>query len=400
MKSKLKYCLSISIIGLFFNNIQAQNTPYLDPIYSEIATSTVNYSDVYTDAFHTMDIYQPTGDTHTKRPLLIYIHGGAFYAGDKGTPDCVDFCTHFAQKGYVAVSVNYRLANPLLFLANRSIQLDAVLKTMADVKSAMRYFTKDAATINQYKIDSNAVFLGGYSAGAVAALHTAWVTDTSELDKELISIMKSGIKTFEGDAGNNGYSYKIKGIFSFAGALFQTSYLNSGDIPAYLAHSKDDGTVSYECGPGLNDPRVVTLCGTGKIHPRLDSLNVYFDTMILETGGHGWPGLGNKGTEFKNAVNEIATFFYPLLLDNVRLNQQNPPINPCRIYPNPSNGKFIFQLPVNQKSATVKIYNLNAQLLFEKTLMQTTTLELPINKGIYKAVISGNQTQTETLIIQ
>jgi len=125
MKSKLKYCLSISIIGLFFNNIQAQNTPYLDPIYSEIATSTVNYSDVYTDAFHTMDIYQPTGDTHTKRPLLIYIHGGAFYAGDKGTPDCVDFCTHFAQKGYVAVSVNYRLANPLLFLANRSIQLDA-----------------------------------------------------------------------------------------------------------------------------------------------------------------------------------------------------------------------------------------------------------------------------------
>lgn len=395
-----KYFLSILVFCLYFIVSQAQNTPYLNPIYSEITTTTENYSDVFTDAFHTMDIYQPKGDTNAKRPLLIYIHGGAFYAGDKATPDCVDFCTHFAQKGYVAVSVNYRLANPLLFLANRSVQLDAVLKTMADVKSAIRYFTKDAATTNMYKIDSNAVFVGGYSAGGVAALHTAWVTDTSELDQELISIMKSGIKTFEGDAGNDGYGHKIKGIFSLAGALFKTAYANKGDVPAYLAHAKDDGTVSYECAPGLNDPRVVTLCGTGKIYPRLDSLNIYFDTMVLETGGHGWPGLGNNSSDFKNAVDEIATFFYPLLLDNVRLNRTNTILKPFKIYPNPSAGKFILQMPHDQKMVKLKIYNFNAQLLFEKTLTETTKLDIPLSEGLYKVVISGQQTQTETLIIQ
>ena len=400
MKSKLNYYFTLAIIGLFYSHTQAQNTPYIDPIYSNISISTVNYSDVYEDAFHKMDIYQPQGDTHSKRPLLIYIHGGAFYAGDKATPDCVDFCTHFAKKGYVAVSVNYRLANPLLFLANRSIQLDAVLKTMADVKSAIRYFSKDAATNNTYKIDSNAVFIGGYSAGGVAALHTAWVTDSSELDQELLSIMKSGIKTFEGDAGNYGYTHKIKGIFSLAGALFKTAYASQGDVPAYLAHAKDDGTVLIDCAPGLNDSRVVTLCGTGKIYPRLDTVNVHYDTMILETGGHAWPGLGNNGADFKNAVNEIAEFFYPLLLDNVRLNASTAQKSPIQFYPNPSTGTCTFQLPSDQKSIEIRIYNLHAQLQFITTLTETTTLKLPLQSGIYKVVMTGKYAQTETLVIE
>lgn len=385
---------------LFWTNTQAQNTPYIDPIYSTVSTNTINYSDVFNDAFHKMDIYQPQGDTHAKRPLLIYIHGGAFYAGDKATLDCIDFCTQFAKKGYVAVSVNYRLANPLLFIANRSVQLDAVLKTMADVKAAIRYFSKDAATANTYKIDSNAVFIGGYSAGGVAALHTAWITDTAEFDKELQTIMKSGIKTLNGDAGNNGYSHTVKGIFSLAGALFKTSYASPGDVPAYLAHAKDDGTVLYNCAPGLNDKRVVTLCGTGKIYPRLDTVNIHYDTMILETGGHAWPGLGNNGKDFKIAVKEIAEFFYPLLLDNVRLNTTTTQKSPIQLYPNPSTGTCTFKLPNDQKSVEIRIYNLHALLQFSTTITETTTLKLPINSGLYKVVMTGKHAQTETLVVE
>jgi hypothetical protein len=396
----LNRSISIIIILILGIPVNAQNTPYLDPIYNEVETSTVGYSDVFDDAYHKMDIYQPMGDTSSKRPVLIYIHGGAFYAGDKGTPDCVDFCTHFAKKGYVAVSVNYRLANPLLFLANRSIQLDAVLKTMADVKASIRYLSKDAATSNLYRIDSNAVFVGGYSAGAVAALHTAWVTDSSELDAELLGIMKSGIKTFEGDAGNSGYTHNIKGIFSLAGALFKTSYANFGDVPAYLAHAKDDGTVLYNCAPGLNDPRVVTLCGTGKIYPRLDTVNIHYDTMILETGGHAWPGLGNNGTDFTVAVQEIAEFFYPLLLDNVRLNNNKPHPKPIQIYPNPSTGTFTFRLPSDQKSVEIRVYDVQAQLQFYTIINETTTLKLPLNSGLYKVVMTGKNAQTETLVIE
>lgn len=392
--------LSVLLVLFCLSQAKAQNTPYIDPIYSTVSTNTVNYSDVFNDAFHKMDIYQPQGDTHAKRPLLIYIHGGAFYAGDKATLDCIDFCTQFAKKGYVAVSVNYRLANPLLFIANRSVQLDAVLKTMADVKSAIRYFSKDAATANTYKIDSNAVFIGGYSAGGVAALHTAWITDTAELDNELQTIMRSGIKTLNGDAGNNGYSHTVKGIFSLAGALFKTSYASPGDVPVYLAHAKDDGTVLYNCAPGLNDSRVVTLCGTGKIYPRLDTVNIHYDTMILETGGHAWPGLGNNGKDFKIAVTEIAEFFYPLLLDNVRLNTAATQKSPIQFYPNPSTGTCTFQLPSDQKSVEIRIYNLHAQLQFSTIITETTTLKLPLNSGLYQVVMTGKHAQTETLVVE
>ena len=33
-----------------------------------------------------MDIYQPSNDTTTNRPLLIFAHGGAFVAGNKNNP--------------------------------------------------------------------------------------------------------------------------------------------------------------------------------------------------------------------------------------------------------------------------------------------------------------------------
>lgn len=390
----------VGVTSLFISKAYSQNEAYLNPIFSEVNSSTVNYSDVFNDAFHKMDIYEPKGDTSNKRPVIIYIHGGAFYAGDKATPDCVDFCTEFAKKGYVAISVNYRLANPLLFLANRSIQLDAVLKTMADVKASIRYLTKDARTTNTHRIDSNAVFVGGYSAGAVAALHTAWVTDSSELNEELLGIMKSGIKTFEGDAGNYGYSHKIKGIFSLAGALFKTHYANQGDVPAYLAHAKDDGTVLYNCAPGLNDPRVVTLCGTGKIFPRLDTVNIYYDTMILETGGHAWPGLGNSGADFKNAVNEIAEFFYPLLLDNVRLNQNKVSTQNVKLFPNPSTGTFTVQLPKEFQALRLNISNIQGQTILEKTLNQTEELTLNLKAGLYTVRFLEGNIRPQILVIK
>ncbi len=379
--------LSLLLFCLNCSQIKAQNTPFLDPIYSDITMNTVDYSDVFSDDFHKMDVYQATQDTHSKRPLLLYIHGGAFYAGDKATQDCIDFCTEFAKRGYVTASVNYRLANALVFLSNKTVQLDAVLKTMADVKAAIRFFNKNASQNNTYRIDSNAIFIGGYSAGGVAALHTAWVTDTSELDANLNTILKNGIKTLDGDAGNKGYTSKIKGIFSLAGALHQTSYASNGDIPVYLAHAKNDETVLFECGPGLNNPLVVNLCGTGKIYPRLDSVNVYYDTMILETGGHAWPGLGQKGADFNNAVKEIATFFYPFLLDNVRLHKKKLIHATGMLYPNPSKGNITLKLPKEVPFAEIKLYNVQGKEVFQTRCNNAESFALSLPSGLYFAKI-------------
>ena len=54
-----------------------------------------------------MDIYTPDSDTASNRPLIIFIHGGSYLGGSKTEIDCIDFCEHFAKKGYVTASVNF-----------------------------------------------------------------------------------------------------------------------------------------------------------------------------------------------------------------------------------------------------------------------------------------------------
>ena len=43
---------------------------------------------------------------------MIWAHGGGFCCGDKASADMPTLATYFAQRGYVAVSINYRLLAP------------------------------------------------------------------------------------------------------------------------------------------------------------------------------------------------------------------------------------------------------------------------------------------------
>ena len=52
---------------------------------------------------------------------------------------------------------------------------------MADLKSLIRYIKKDHVQSNILKIDTNSIFAGGYSAGAVTAIHSAYVDDITDL---------------------------------------------------------------------------------------------------------------------------------------------------------------------------------------------------------------------------
>ena len=397
---KIKY-LHLLLFIFTTSIANAQNTRYIDAVFTDISKTTVTYSDVFNDDFHKMDIYVPKNDTFKSRPLIIFAHGGAFYAGDKASQDCIDFCTSFAKKGYTAVSVNYRLANAFVFLTDKKVQLNAVLQTMADIKSSIRYLVKDASNSNQYRVDTNSIFLGGYSAGAVAALHTGWVTKESELDANILGILKTGIKTLAGDAGNNGYSNPIKALYSMAGGLYQTSYLSEGDIPVWMGHATDDATVSYNCAPALNNPLVVTLCGTGKMIARIDTVKIKFDTMILATGGHGWPGLGNSGKDFKIAVAQIADFFYPMI--GQQSVNSNPKFGPMllNIYPNPAKESFTIENLEVQKGLTYSMCDIMGRPVktgpIKESPMKIDVRDLPI--GMYYLKLSNTQYRTARILI-
>mgnify|MGYP001212834878 CR=1 FL=1 len=315
---KRLYFLVMVILNSSF--IMAQcNGRYQTEIFTSVTTTTVNYSDVFPNSgFHEMDIYTPDGDTETNRPLILYMHGGSFYAGSKSMTDCVDFCTSMAKRGYVTASLNYRLANMLSFIASNETQYETVLKAVSDVKSAIRYFRKDFANGDTYGIDPNTIFVGGYSAGAVIALHLAYIDATSDLPTSPINVQSivntlSPTYGLEGDAGNYGFSSSVNGVISFAGGINDINWIDANDEPLVSIQGTTDLTVNYNCGPGMNNPLILTLCGSGEMHTKADNVGVLNDHLSFSGTDHVWAASGNSSSKFIQAVDFTTNFLYPLL---------------------------------------------------------------------------------------
>jgi hypothetical protein len=307
------------VFSLVINSVFSQcDGRYETEIFNSVTTTTINYSDVYTNSQHEMDIYTPDGDTEINRPVILYMHGGSFYAGTKTMTDCVDFCESMAKRGYVTASLNYRLANIVSFLTSNETQYETVLKAVSDAKSAIRYFRKDFANGDTYAIDPSTIFAGGYSAGAVTAVHLSYIDSISDLPTTPINVQAiinnvSPIHGLEGDAGNYGYSSDINGVISFAGGINDLNWIDSADEPLVSCQGDADQTVNYNCGPGLGNPNILTLCGSGEMHPRADNVGVLNDKLIFNGTDHNWGAYGNTNTKFIDAVNFTTNFLFPLL---------------------------------------------------------------------------------------
>ena len=51
----------------------------------------------------------PDDGGSSRRPMMVFVHGGAFFNGDKQDDPIVKWCRHYASLGYVVVSPNYRM---------------------------------------------------------------------------------------------------------------------------------------------------------------------------------------------------------------------------------------------------------------------------------------------------
>ncbi len=105
--------------------------------------------------FLALDIHAP--DNAQNAPVLIMIHGGAWRIGDKVGAVGKHQVDFFTDRGFVFVSINYRLAPAHPFPAHAE-----------DAAAAIAYV---ARTIAQYGGDPESLSLMGHSAGAhIAAL--------------------------------------------------------------------------------------------------------------------------------------------------------------------------------------------------------------------------------------
>ncbi len=118
-----------------------------------------------------LDVARPTGDAATDRPAIVWVHGGGFTAGDKSAG--TGWIRALASRGYVAVSIDYRLRPGYYFdFANQGdpIAQGAVLDAVNDAQAAVRWVRAHAAELG---VDPGRVAIAGSSAGGVTAAGVA-----------------------------------------------------------------------------------------------------------------------------------------------------------------------------------------------------------------------------------
>jgi predicted esterase len=180
-----------------------------------------------------MDLFRPVGDTATKRPVVIWVHGGSFCCGDKIAADMVDLATTFAKQGYVTASINYRLLATTA-CSGSNVSQNCVVAAMAaqhDAQAAVRWFRANATA---YGIDPTRIGIGGSSAGAVTSVEV-------------------GINSGDpGDSGNPGHSSKVGGFMSLSGGVpaGYESFFDSADSPGIFFHGTADSVVPYDWALG------------------------------------------------------------------------------------------------------------------------------------------------------
>ncbi len=101
----------------------------------------------------TLDIYLPD-QGEGPFPVIVFIHGGAFWGGDKRDMQCV-YLMNGIRRGYAVVNVNHRLSDEAVFPL-----------PVYDVKAAIRFLRANAG---QYCLDPGRIAVGGDSAGSYFA---------------------------------------------------------------------------------------------------------------------------------------------------------------------------------------------------------------------------------------
>ena len=210
------------------------------------------------DAKLTADLYRP--DDERVYPLVIMIHGGGWSSGDKW--NVRDHAREMAQAGFVALSINYRLAprNPMA-------------DQIEDCRAALCWAKEHAG---EWQADASKLCLWGYSAGAHLA---AWMaTDPKPGEPKIKAVVAGGAPCdFEFIPLNSislvhvlgGTRAEVPEAYADASPL---KYASADDAPFFFFHGDTD--------------LIVPDSSSRKMFEKLQELRVEAEYHSVKSQGH------------------------------------------------------------------------------------------------------------------
>lgn len=380
-----KFTLLVCVCFLFGAEfISAQNagcdgSRYIDDVFTTVKKTTVPYAPTIghiNNAFTLqMDVYEPQGDVLGARPAVVLAHGGSFVFGDKSAMQ--PYCELLARKGYVAVSIQYRLYPFLLLGIPDSLAIfDTAVKAVGDMRAAVRFLREDAATADQFHIDANNIFIGGYSAGAVTALHSGFIDSTDVLPAFLETIIANngGLEGISGTASNKTFASDAKAVVNMSGGLYRKEWVGLNNLPLVSIHGTADETVNYVYGLAAG---IAFLEGSSLLHQHAEEVGLW---NFLETV----PGGGHTNTYSEPQYEPYVDTFWvhaTTLLESLTCaavtdaGEATLAAEEWSVFPNPNPGSaFRVQLPESVQMADLKISDMSGKVVFEMKNAQNQSL--------------------------
>lgn len=343
-----------------------------------------------------MDIYYPVSDTFTKRPVVIWAFGGAFVSGERNDGLMNALCENYAQKGYVAATIDYRLfPNEQLGNPDSLELIDANIKAVGDMKAAIRYFRQSVDEGNPYRIDPGFIVVGGYSAGAFTALHLSYLNEGDDMPPYIQSIIElnGGINGNTGDSINRSYSSDVNACISFAGALFDTTLLDGHEVPLFALHGTEDQVVPIGLGRSV---RTVTTYGSQLMAERAGNVgleHIYYPVMGADHIGIWF--LLNDINAFISASDSVLHDMY---CDRITSLEMRPQLRKFTLHPNPAD-QFLnlnYDASIVMDKAAYKIIDVSGRIVADG-ILNTNDQKINISglqEGLYWFQISGFETKS------
>jgi acetyl esterase/lipase len=200
------------------------------------------------------DLYLPMNlQSGQKAPALVLIHGGGFNDGDKRRYREINFGTNAAKRGYLAMSINYKL--------RKSKGQVTWPQCIYDVKEAVRWLKLNA---DKYRIDPERIgALGGSAGGNLAfMLATTGPEDGFEGEGTRTNISTKiacgvdfygavDLMTYKSDRARPDTNKPEMAMFNKTKAeapdLYRrgspTSYIRTNVVPLLMVHGTGDSTV-------------------------------------------------------------------------------------------------------------------------------------------------------------
>ena len=194
----------------------------------------------HTDS-HKLNLFLPKGNTNP--PLVMWIHGGAWAAGDRW--DETKIAKRFADLGIAVATINHRLS-PALWMDS---SLSKGVTHPAHIEDCAAAFAWLHTQADVYGFDRSNIFVSGYSSGAHLAALLAMDPQYLETHDLELSAIRAAIPIagaydledyYADHIRSNGQAMAnshVLGVFGNPGKLYDaspSSHLETAEVPMFV----------------------------------------------------------------------------------------------------------------------------------------------------------------------